>query len=240
MTDATPTPPVASAPSARVTLDDVRAVLDGTALNQTNASKVRGLLGNRGSLETIQKHLNTLRAEVAAAAAPAVAADQVPTPSADLVQSLWSHAWAAAQALVQTALAAAQTKAEALGQALGIAQADAVAAQQEADRARDELGVVVARLESVDAENQRVIDRVQAAHEEQVLALRAGISEARHEAEHARHELAVAQARHALETATLRGELDRQISVMADLRMALQRPLPALEPVLSKEESGAS
>lgn len=239
MSDTTQTPPVASAP--RVTLDDVRTVLDGTALHQTNASKVRALLGNRGSLETIQKHLNTLRAEVAAAAAPAVAADQVPTPSADLIQSLWSHAWSAAQAMVQAALASAQAKAEALAAALGIAQQDAQAAQQAADQARDELGAVQARLENVDAENQRVIDRVQAAHEEQVLALRAGISEARHEAEQARHALDVAQARHALETATLRGELDRQISVMADLRMALQRPVPpVLEPALSKEESGAN
>ena len=241
MSEMNQTPPVASAPSApRVTLDDVRAVLEGTALNQTNASKVRVLLGNRGSLETIQKHLNTLRAEVAAAAQP-VAADEVPTPSADLVQTLWAHAWASAQAMVQRALAAAQARAEGLAVALGIAQADAQAAQQEADRARDELGAVQSRLDSVDDENQRVIDRVQAAHEEQVLALRAGISEARHEAEHARHELAVAQARHALETATLRGELDRQISVMADLRMALQRPLtPVPEPVLSKQELGAS
>lgn len=106
-----------------------------------------------------------------------------------------------------------------------------MAAQAEADEARDALGAVQARLDSVDAENQRVIDRVQAAHEEQVLALRAGISEARHQAEVAQHELAVAQARHALEMATLRGELDRQISVMADLRAALQVRPPAPAPL---------
>lgn len=221
-----------------VTFDDVRQALGDQDPAQTNAGALRRILG-RGSLSTIQKHLDALRAQ---AAQPAAAPEgEVPKAPNDLIQGVWAHAWAVAQALVQTALASAQARAEGLAVALGIAQADAVAAQQEADQARDELGVVVARLESVDAENQRVIDRVQAAHEEQVLALRAGISEARHEAEHARHELAVAQARHALETATLRGELDRQISVMADLRMALQRPLtPVPEPVLSKQESGAS
>lgn len=88
---------------------------------------------------------------------------------------------------------------------------------------------VVARLESLDAENQRVIDRVQAAHEEQVLALRAGLSDARNDAEQARHALDVATARHAADLAVLRGELDRQVSQLADLRAALQRPAPATE-----------
>ena len=96
MTDTTQTPAVAS----RVTLDDVRAVLNGTDLHSTNASKVRTLLGGRGSFETIQKHLNTLRAELAAAAAPPVAADQVPVMPADAAQAMWVAAWTAAQ--VQT------------------------------------------------------------------------------------------------------------------------------------------
>ena len=141
------------------------------------------------------------------------------------MQSLWAQAWAQAQALVQTALAAALAKCEALGQALGMAQADAVAAQAEADSARDELGAVQARLDGLEGQHAAAIERMQDAHQQQVLALRAGLAEARQEAEAAQHELAVAQARNALETATLRGELDRQISVMADLRMALQRPL---------------
>ena len=58
------------------------------------------MLGGRGSFETIQKHLNTLRAELAAAAAPPVAADQVPVMPADAAQAMWVAAWTAAQ--VQT------------------------------------------------------------------------------------------------------------------------------------------
>lgn len=211
-----------------VTFDDVRQALGDIDPAGTNAGALRRILG-RGSLSTIQKHLDTLRTQAVQPAVQEVG--EVPKPPQDLIQGVWAHAWAAAQALVQTALASAQGRAEALSNLLGIAEADAVAAQAEADEARDALGAVQARLDSVDAENQRVIDRVQAAHEEQVLALRAGISEARHQAEVAQHELAVAQARHALEMATLRGELDRQISVMADLRAALQVRPPAPAPL---------
>ena len=220
-----------------VTFDDVRQALGDQDPAQTNAGALRKLLG-RGSLSTIQKHLDALRAQ---AVQPAAAPEgEVPKAPNDLIQGVWAHAWAVAQALVQTALASAQARAEGLAVALGIAQADAVAAQAEADSARDELGAVQARLDGLEGQHADAVNRMQDAHQEQVLALRAGLSEARHEAEHARHELAVAQARHALETATLRGELDRQISVMADLRMALQRPLtPVPEPVLSKQGSAA-
>lgn len=205
-----------------VTFDDVRAALGDQDPTGTNAGAVRRIIG-RGSLSTIQRHLDALRAQ---AVQPAAEVDgEAPKAPAELVQSLWAQAWAQAQALVQTALAAALAKCEALGQALGMAQADAVAAQAEADSARDELGAVQARLDGLEGQHAAAIERMQAAHQEQVLALRAGLAEARQEAEAAQHELAVAQARHALETATLRGELDRQISVMADLRMALQRPL---------------
>ena len=96
MNDTTHTPAPAPA-STRVTIDDVRTVLEGTDPNQTNASKVRALLGDRGSFETIQKHLAILRQELAMAAAPPVAADQVPALPADAAQAMWIAAWSAAQ-----------------------------------------------------------------------------------------------------------------------------------------------
>lgn len=52
-------PPAAASP--RITIDDARTALDDTDPHHTNASKVRTLLGGRGSFETIQKHLNSLR-----------------------------------------------------------------------------------------------------------------------------------------------------------------------------------
>ena len=94
MTDTTPAPTVQA---ARVTIDDVRTILEGTDPNQTNASKVRTLLGGRGSFETIQKHLNTLRQELATAAMPPVAADQVPAMPTEVANQMWSAAFSAAQ-----------------------------------------------------------------------------------------------------------------------------------------------
>ena len=212
-----------------VGFEDVRAALGDIDPAQTNAGALRRILG-RGSLSTIQKHLDTLRTQAVQPAVQEVG--EVPKPPQDLIQGVWAHAWAAAQALVQTALAAAQTKAEALGQALGIAQADAVAAQQEADQARDELGAVQARLDGLEGQHADAVNRMQDAHQEQVLALRAGLSEAREQAEQARHALDVAKARHEADLALLRGELDRQVSQLADLRAALQvRPAPVPVPL---------
>ena len=99
---------------------------------------------------------------------------------------------------------------------LGIAEADAVAAQAEADQARDDLGAVVARLEGLDGQHKAAIDQIQAAHLEQVLALRAGISEAHQEAEQARTKLAT-------DALWVEQTLRFQISVDEDMlaRMAL-------------------
>ena len=212
-----------------VTFENVQAALGEQDPATTNAGALRKLLG-RGSLSTIQKHLDALRAQAAQPAEEVVG--EVPKPPADLLHGLWAHAWAAAQAMVQTALSTAQAKAESLGVALGLAQADAVAAQAEADQARDELGAVQVRLDGLEGQHAAAIERMQAAHQEQVLALRAGLAEARQEAEQARHELAVAKARHEADLALLRGELDRQVSQLADLRAALQvRPAPVPLPV---------
>jgi hypothetical protein len=107
MADATHTPvPAAS----RITIDDVRTAIEGTDPNTTNASKVRALLGGRGSFETIQKHLTTLRAELAAAAMPPVAADQLPAMPAEAAQAMWAAAFTAAQ--VQTMARAEKLAAE--------------------------------------------------------------------------------------------------------------------------------
>lgn len=103
MTAENQTPALAPASaSARVTIDDVRTVLEGTDPNQTNAGKVRVLLGGRGSFETIQKHLGTLRAELAAASAPPLAVDQVPAMPAEAALAMWVAAWTAAQLATMT------------------------------------------------------------------------------------------------------------------------------------------
>lgn len=88
-------PPAAASP--RITIDDVRTALGDTDPHHTNASKVRTLLGGRGSFETIQKHLNSLRQALASASAPPVAVDAMPGAPTLLIDQVWATAWTAAQ-----------------------------------------------------------------------------------------------------------------------------------------------
>jgi len=87
----------APATLGRVTLDDVRAAIGGADPAQTNASKLRSIIG-RGSFATIQKHLDTVRAE----GAPKQAVDlgQLPEMPDSAAQAMWTTAVQAAQVAV--------------------------------------------------------------------------------------------------------------------------------------------
>ena len=154
MTDSTATPsPVAAGP---VTLDDVRAALAGTDPSATNASALRKLIG-RGSLSTIQRHLDAIRAE---GVQPALeVAGAAPDAPRDLIAAVWAHAWTAAQARTAAALAEAQALQAATAAALAVAQADAAAAQAEADEAGQELAALRATL--ADAQQAQALERAQ-------------------------------------------------------------------------------
>lgn len=81
--------------TANITIDDVRLALGDTSPFDTNAGKLRALIG-RGSNATIQRHIDALRATRLAAAQPQAVAD-APSVPADLVAAVWSAAWSAAQ-----------------------------------------------------------------------------------------------------------------------------------------------
>lgn len=83
-----------------VTLDEVRTLLGDTDPNTVSSTGMRKLLGDRGSFGTIDKFLNVLRAELAAASAPPVAATDVPAMPTEVANQMWIAAWTAAQ--VQT------------------------------------------------------------------------------------------------------------------------------------------
>ena len=213
------------APAARITIDDVRTVLEGIDPNSTNASKVRALLG-RGSFETIQKHLGTLRQELAAAAAPQVAADQVPAMPVDAAAAMWLAAYSAAQVQtlrrVETLAAerdAALLKLETMGQDVAglVATVDEQAAQL------DQAAAVVAKVQAdhlADLEKAKDAAQVAAADRAQVAQ----------ELERTRAELAKAQAdaAHAAELAEagrelLRQELARLTDQVGELKAALYK-----------------
>ena len=237
MTDTTPTPAVAS----RVTLDDVRAVLNGTDLHSTNASKVRTLLGGRGSFETIQKHLNTLRAELAAAAAPPVAADQVPVMPADAAQAMWVAAWTAAQVqtLRRTELLAAERdsallKLETMSQDLADQVQTMDAQAGELERAAAAVAAVQA-AHLADLEKSKADLAVAAADRAQVVQ----------ELERTRQELAQARAdaAHAAELAEsgrvmMREELARLTDQVGELKAHLYKRAESAPAVVTPSPAG--
>ena len=79
-----------------ITAADVAQAVEGSPFH-TNASKIRATLG-RGSLATIQRHLETMRAQQRIAAAQPLVAAAAPKAPAEVVDSLWLAAFHAAQA----------------------------------------------------------------------------------------------------------------------------------------------
>lgn len=213
-----------------VTLDDVRAAIGDTDPSTTNASKLRATLG-RGSQSTIQKHLDFIRAELAAAAAPSLEATAAPEVPKELTQAIWSAAWNAAQAKTAGALAQALAQVAQQAQELATAQADTAAAQQEVDFMTEALaGQQAQAIQQQDTSLEALAQLQQEAQEQaqQIAELRQEL--AQQAQQHAQAALVVqqaqelAQARAGAIEATLRGELDRHISQLADLRAALGKP----------------
>ena len=200
--------------TGNITLQDVRAALGETAPNSTNAGVLRRILG-RGSLSTIQKHLDTIRAE---GAAPALElAGAAPAAPGDLVAAVWSAAWAAAQARTLGALAQAQAQVAQQAQALAVAQADAAAAQEQADQTAQALELA----QQQQAQQQQDAAQALAQAQEAATAAAQEVAALRQEQAQQAHAQALAQAKHEAAQAALRGEVDRLISQLADLRAAL-------------------
>jgi len=173
-----------AASTGRVTIDDVRAAIGDTDPDRIGASRVRTMLGGRGSHETIQRHLATLRAEAQARAAPPdPTAERVPVPPQDAVTHIWAAAWHAARAaaLARAELLAAERdaalariralesdiadQAQALdSQAEQIAQAAAAVAQAEAVQAEAVQRVAAAQAEAAQSRAELVQVQAQAAH----------------------------------------------------------------------------
>jgi hypothetical protein len=76
--------------AAPITFDDVKHALGETDPNSTNANAIRAVLG-RGSFGTIQKHLDSIRAERAPVLPTSDCA--VPPAPAELIHAIWSTAW---------------------------------------------------------------------------------------------------------------------------------------------------
>lgn len=190
-----------------VTLEDVRAALNGTDPTTTNAGALRKLLG-RGSNATIQKHLDTLRTEALSPMPDMHGA--APDAPKELVTALWQAAWIHAQARTSSALAQAHTREQALSAALATAQTDIVAALAQADSAAEALAQAMQAAHEASQAYAADVRRANTAQAEAVQALE--VERTARALEHAQHEAGVA---------ALRGEIDRLVNQLADLRAAL-------------------
>lgn len=197
-----------------VTIDDVRIALGDTDPAKTNANAVRSIIG-RGSFATIQRHLETLRAESVAT----VNNEQVQTPKApaDLINQIWSAAWAAAENSVNKQLSTALLQIDALQNQLSALKADRDSLLVAADDA--EQAATEARSLASDAvEHQRQLreayENLQKRHEAELSNEKATQAAMLHE-----HQLA--QAHWETERVTLKAELDRVIDRLAETKSLL-------------------
>ena len=213
-----------------ITIEDVRQALGDIDPNATNASRLRALIG-RGSLATIQKHLDTIRTEQAPQ--PLQATTDAPAAPKDLIQGLWASAWQSAQAQTAGALAAALAKLAVTEQALSVARSDSEDAQGAADTAvavmakdkHDSEAVVAALAAERDAALAAVTDlqaksavaALAAAHELATVKAESALA-----AERAAAAFALQEAKHLAAVELMRSEMDRLVNQLADLRAGLR------------------
>jgi len=224
-----------TAPAARtVTLDDVREQLQALGLDarKTNASVVQRALG-RGGMSTVQRHLDTIRAELDAPAVPA--SGEIPAGPKDVLDALWRGAWVAAQAQTAQALAQALLERDQARSQLDTSRADVAALDVEltAVQEREQEQAVQARA-AVQALAEAKV-QMQAHAEVHAEALAAALAQREQERQQWEQERAAAAAAAALAAAearaaqgALHAELERQMHMLADLRAGLlQRPAAA-------------
>lgn len=205
-------------PTGPITIDDVRVALADTDPNTTNAGALRSLIG-RGSFATIQKHLDSIRAERVPAPAQPGAAPAAPN---DVVAAIWAAAWNAAHAqtleridglTVQRDSANAQISV--LGQDLAALAATVDALTEQAQAA--EAAVTTAQAAAQAAEAGRA-------------AAQAELDQVRAALEHEKHEITAAAALAArdahIERQALQTTIDRLTDQASDLKSLLSRLSP--------------
>ena len=211
-----------------VSFDDVVRAIGDSDTGETNAAKLRTVIG-RGSYATIQKHLDAIRAQRARALQPA----EVKTPDAPPeLLSMWGAAVAVAVAQVRTRLDSVVQERDSLVQALTASRGDAQALASElegmaaraeaADAAMDQQIIkshVLAEeraqaMQAMQAQAQQALQTQKEAAAQEVAALRQELITVKHAQE-------LERAQHAAAVAGLRGELDRLVNNLADMRAGL-------------------
>ena len=216
----------APANTAPLTFDDVVNALGDSDPSSTNASKLRAVLG-RGSFATIQKHLDTIRAQRSEALH---LGEVTKTPDAPPeLLAMWGAAVAVAVAQVRTRLDGVVQERDSLAQALASAHGDveALAGELEgctarADAAGADMAQQVAQLQAEAAQHAQALQAQEQAAAALQEKLKAQAAEAWQQAQ-------VSELQARLGAQALQTTIDRLTDQVGELKslLALQaRPNP--------------
>lgn len=149
----TNTTPISQKPATGpITFDLVKEAFEA---GHTNAQKIRDHLG-RGSMATIQKHLQTLRSEVTTRAAEQVALDsEVPPPAGGVVNELWAAAWRAAHGTVHSLINRLTAERDLAVERVAVAEEDAELMRSEVERTEAEIDTLKAEHASMKDERDQ-------------------------------------------------------------------------------------
>lgn len=227
MTSAAPANPPTTT-TGPLMLDDVRAALGDTDPRTTNAGALRGRLG-RGSVSTIQKHLDKLRADLVIAP---TTDNSTPAVPAEAIAALWSAAWSAAQAQTLGRLNLVTQERDAARERVALLSADLDAATVELDKTADELaGAQAAAQSALQAEQAKAAEQ-QAAATATAERLAAELAAARVEIERvtaaAAHAAQLAQRDAELKDAAHARIVAHLTDQVAELKSALHRTPPTV------------
>jgi hypothetical protein len=222
--------------SGPVTIDDVRKVLSSAEVDprKTNSGAVRRMLG-RGSMATIQRHLEVLRAELEPKT-PALDGE-IPVVPKELADALWRSAWTAAQGQTAQSLAQALLERDEARAALAAAAADLVALTSDADAAvaaavEAKAAATAAATAAAAAQDALVAEQAERAAEVKKLtddaaaaaAMTAAATTAAMNELIAKNALDAAHAE--TQIATLQGTIDRLVEQLAEVKSLLPRAQP--------------
>lgn len=214
-----------------ITIDDVRTALADTDPSTTNANKIRQIIG-RGGFTTIQKHLETIRAE----RAPVVPGAAAPAPAAprEVLDALWTTAWGTAQAMTYGRL-------ESLAAQRDAAQSRAAAQAADIDALTAELDAAEAAVSAITAERDAAVSTLQHDQEQQAVVLREAAQVFADYKKEAEAKLAsaataaeLAARDHTIAMQTLQAQLDKHINEVVDLRGIIAHIQPVAAPAHTK------
>jgi len=235
-----------TAPAGRVTLDEVRRVLADAGIDpaQTNAGRVRVLLGNRGSQETIQRALIALRqeqeqeqeqAEMAelSDSTPPIPAELTNMLTGSVLGALWQCAHGLTQAQMLRRIERTAGERDRAGAARATAEADLESLSRDIDESRAAADEAQAALAAAQAEIQSIRQQQQAQATAHAAALAEVQGQMQEQARVHVQEQERAAAAAALADAgrdLMRHELSRLTDQIGELKAALYARAAAAQP----------